>query len=416
MQLVQGPDGNLYMVGPDGKIQQVPPQMLVAMLQQQSSLQQQPKGAFDQILGSIGKGAEKQIKSQAEEQVLGETKTGFLEKLGEALGLSEAPIPSGMTAGVPSIAQVPAFGLEAPAYNLGFGEIGTTLPSAIPEAGASIIPEALPSTLTPGEFSLGAESALPAAEAPGAFSLSGIGSAGNAILPAAGALGALNLAMSQGDAPSGGSRNIRGALQGGASGAALGSYFGPPGAVVGGVLGGLGGLAGSLFGSSKGGRQMTRDEWRKKNMGTLFGEDYQGTLADGSAFDFGKDKFGFGTGEGDIDLSKPAVGRAAAWGNALAGLSGYGSGKDKEAVSTQFTQASTANLKDPNDIGTVKNNYKHFLGKLGITNLEQGQRLLDQNSAQGMNQQDWGMQHNALKEIFSDKPPSGFDKNGKWVG
>jgi hypothetical protein len=72
----------------------------------------------------------------------------------------------------------------------------------------------------------------------GAFSLSGIGSAGNAILPVAGALGAYDLyknRLKTGD-------KKRGALQGAASGAAMGSYFGPWGAVIGGGIGGLAGL------------------------------------------------------------------------------------------------------------------------------------------------------------------------------
>ncbi len=76
--------------------------------------------------------------------------------------------------------------------------------------------------------------------APSGFSLSGIGSAGNYLLPAAGALGAFNLLSSE-NGPA------RGALQGAASGAAMGSYFGPPGAILGGAIGGVAGLAESFF-------------------------------------------------------------------------------------------------------------------------------------------------------------------------
>lgn len=71
---------------------------------------------------------------------------------------------------------------------------------------------------------------LAASETPGAFSMSGIGSAGNAILPLAGAMGAYDLFANN-------RKGARGALQGAASGAAMGSYFGVPGALIGGGLG-----------------------------------------------------------------------------------------------------------------------------------------------------------------------------------
>ena len=72
-----------------------------------------------------------------------------------------------------------------------------------------------------------------AAGTTGMADLAGIGSAGNVILPAAGALGAYDLyanRLKTGD-------KKRGAAQGAASGAAMGSYFGPWGAVIGGALG-----------------------------------------------------------------------------------------------------------------------------------------------------------------------------------
>jgi len=257
-----------------------------------------------------------------------------------------------------------------------------------------------------------------APEAAGAFDLAGVGSAGNVLLPAVGAYGAYNLMDSQSDAPSGGRRNSRGLLQGAASGAAMGSYFGAPGAIVGGILGGVGGLAGSVFGSSKGGRQMTRDEWRAKILesGTpLFDENYQGDLADGTTFDFGRDKFSFGKNENDIDLSKPTTKKAAAYGNVLAALQGYGGGDDREAVATQFTAASTANAKDPNDINTVKSNYRHFLNKLGINDAETAYQAL-YNNAPNIGQKNFNTFVADMDELFSDAPVKGFDKNGKWVG
>lgn len=89
--------------------------------------------------------------------------------------------------------------------------------------------------------------------APGMFSLGGIGSAGNYILPAVGALGAYNLATE--DVSAG-----RGILQGAASGAAIGSGFGGVGAIPGAIIGGGLGLAKSLFGQHKSTRQEAADK------------------------------------------------------------------------------------------------------------------------------------------------------------
>ena len=77
------------------------------------------------------------------------------------------------------------------------------------------------------------------------WSMGDIGGAGNAILPAAGALGAYDV-LSNNYGPG------RSGLEGAASGAAIGSYFGPQGALIGGGIGGLIGLGkGFLGGKSK---------------------------------------------------------------------------------------------------------------------------------------------------------------------
>lgn len=95
--------------------------------------------------------------------------------------------------------------------------------------------EASGAPMTLAEPSLAASSA-----SPGLFSLGGIGGAGNAILPAAGLVGAYDvLAHNRGPA--------RGGLEGAASGAAIGSWFGPQGALIGAGIGGLGGLVKGLF-------------------------------------------------------------------------------------------------------------------------------------------------------------------------
>jgi hypothetical protein len=83
------------------------------------------------------------------------------------------------------------------------------------------------------------------------------------------------------------------ALQGGAAGASIGSAILPgPGTAIGAAIGGTIGAITGLSGSKKGQRQLIRDKWRKSmlenNVG-LFGQDYKGTLVDGSTFDWGKD-------------------------------------------------------------------------------------------------------------------------------
>lgn len=98
--------------------------------------------------------------------------------------------------------------------------------AAAPEVFSATAPEAAANSYV-GSLGLGQAPA-----APGAFSLSGIGSAGNAFLPAAGALGLYDVLSKK-------RTDTRGFLQGAASGAAMGSFFGPIGTGVGAVLGGL---------------------------------------------------------------------------------------------------------------------------------------------------------------------------------
>lgn len=431
--LIKLDDGRLLFLNPaNGQMVQVTPQQAVQLMQQQAaqvSSLQQPKTLGESLLDSAAKGAQKAAKKKAQEELLGGSSTEgepskleqVLRKLGEKAGWLEPESAGPITDSLSTVTldSAPSFAMEAPAYEVGYTAAPEATASVVPEAGASVVSDA---TLTgaPAEFSLGAESAgtvAPGAEV-GMFDLGGIGSAGNVILPALGAYGAYQTADYTGNAPSGGKRNNLSMAGGAASGAMMGSYFGPWGTAIGGVLGGLAGGAGSYFGSDKGERQMTRDAYRKtlldKNS-SLFDSNYQGTLADNSSFDWGKDKFGFGSGEGDFDLSKPAVGKAAAYGNTLAALQGA-KGKSREAIATQFLGASTANIKDANDLGTVKANMKKFMGDLGINDRDQAQMALSDASKEGMSQQEWSVFSKDLDELFSPSYPTGFDKDGKWVG
>ncbi|NCX94166.1 MAG: hypothetical protein EBX40_05790 [Gammaproteobacteria bacterium] len=174
------------------------------------------------------------------------------------------------------------------------------------------------------------------------------------------------------------------AAQGALSGASIGSYFGGPvGAGIGAALGGLYGFISGFSGSGKGLRQKVRDKWRdamlENNIG-LFDQNYQGTLPDGSKFDWGKDKFTFGKKEGDIDLENPVVGKAAAYGNVLAAIQGATDTKPREAIATQFLAAGTTNAK--NDMEKMRANMKYFFGKLGMTG-SGAQAELDRLKAEG---------------------------------
>jgi len=193
------------------------------------------------------------------------------------------------------------------------------------------------------------------------------------------------------------------ALQGGAAGASIGSAILPgPGTAIGAAIGGTIGAITGLSGSKKGQRQLIRDKWRKSmlenNVG-LFGQDYKGTLVDGSTFDWGKDKFSFGKGEGAIDLDNPTVGKAAAYGNVLAAIHGAGSGKAGEAIATQYTAASTTNAQ--HDLGKVQNNYRMFMDKLGI-NQASGQQQLDKMYNEGKLSEDrYKIYSNDLREMMA---------------
>lgn len=150
--------------------------------------------------------------------------------------------------------------------------------TAADAAGASSIGDVASSlpdfSYSPPAFSFGADAAAPggfnlagevpagltseggfsgmAPTAPGAFDMAGIGSAGNAILPAAGLAGAYDLFKNK-------RTGARGALQGAASGAAIGSYFGPVGIGVGAGIGGLAGLA-----NRWGDKDAYKTEWKRK--------------------------------------------------------------------------------------------------------------------------------------------------------
>lgn len=251
-----------------------------------------------------------------------------------------------------------------------------------------------------------------------AYGASAAGLGGSTVAEAApligGAYGAYSLgklAANSGDLHTSdtGSATMQGASSGAALGAGIGSVFPGVGtafgAGVGGVIGGLYGLGAGLTASSKGERQVARDKYREniiKNGVPLFDANYQGDLADGTKYDFGKDKFGFGKGNGDFNLDDPTTAKAAAYGNILGAIQGA-QGKGREAIATQFLGASTANAGG--DLNKVKANYAHFLNKLGISDLATAQKALDEAKANsGISDADYQVFKSDLNELFAPAP------------
>ena len=138
-------------------------------------------------------------------------------------------------------------------WDSGGAEAAKELGSAVTTAtdatagAAGIVPDVGAFSGTPAE-ALGAST--------GMFDLAGVGSAGNVLLPAAGAIGAYDvLANDRGP--------VRGGLQGAASGAAIGSYFGPAGAGIGAGIGGSIGLIKGLLGDHEATKEVQERHWGK---------------------------------------------------------------------------------------------------------------------------------------------------------
>jgi hypothetical protein len=132
--------------------------------------------------------------------------------------------------------------------------------------------------------------------------------------------------------------------------------------------------------------QGVRDKYRKTiaedpNI-KLFGEDFKGTLADGTEVDFGKDKYSFdkgGSGEQNIDLETKEGSDAAAFGDSIAAAQGL-KGKARESVAALFAGAALKNAKGKPEVAAA--NMNHFMNQLGLDR-GKAQALLNQNVAKG---------------------------------
>lgn len=206
------------------------------------------------------------------------------------------------------------------------------------------------------------------------------------VAPALGIVGGLyqgyQVQQYQSDAAAGRQRDVNSTAGGAAAGAMIGSAIPVVGTALGAVIGAAVGYAGSKFGSSKGKAQFTRDIIRKglKENGVL-DENWQGTLADGSKYDFGKD----GSTLKWKEIDKVASENKAAWDGSIpladAMAAGYGFvGQNASNVSAWYNKAAVSNAN--NDPETAKANIRHFARQQGIT-YDMIKQKLDEAKADG---------------------------------
>ena len=220
---------------------------------------------------------------------------------------------------------------------------------------------------------------------------------------AAGLYQGYKVAEYQSDAPSGGRRNSNSAMGGAAAGASVGTAIFPGiGTAVGAAVGAIAGLAGSYFGSSKGGGQMVRDGYRKfAKQNGLIDENYQGDLADGSKYDFGKD--GSTIRYGDVAKMDGADETFSMTDAMLAGM-GF-QGKNREAMNLMFSKAAMSNAKG--DKNKITENLKHFAKKNGVTG-DSIQESLDKQYEEGdITENEYKVWSSKAKDVFgATKTPS----------
>jgi len=170
-----------------------------------------------------------------------------------------------------------------------------------------------------------------------------------------------------------GARRTRTGVMGGAAagagvGAAAGTLIGGPGlgtgigAGIGAGVGMIAGGIGALTGSSKGGGQQLRDSIRQNMQeGGMIDDQYKGTLADGTIFDWGN--MG-GGGMSKKGMDHKLIGESTAYADALGAGMGLTGGDVRES-SLLFRLGGIANTKD--DPTVVQDNFKHFAEQLGMT-------------------------------------------------
>ena len=213
------------------------------------------------------------------------------------------------------------------------------------------------------------------------------GTLGASVIPglnvATGLYGGYKTAQLTGDMAAGKDRNVAAGMGGLAAGAGVGlglaglGAFGAGGMLTLAALGPVGWIAAgglalavagsALFGSKKGQGQTLRDKVRKNlKEGGLLNDQNQGTLSDGSLYDFGKD----GKSMSGKEFNKIIESNPNSWGTAdslaktLVAGQGF-SGKMLGHAAGMWSKAAISNAGD--DPAKVTANMKHFMMQQGMT-------------------------------------------------
>ena len=203
------------------------------------------------------------------------------------------------------------------------------------------------------------------------------------------------------------------AAQGASAGAAIGSVIPGIGTAIGSLIGGTIGAIKGLSGSGKGQMQKIRDKWRdamiENDVGLFDPKTYKGTLPDGTVFDWGKDRFGFGTNEkeGDINLKEnPVHVQAVNYGNLMTTLMGMGESKANESIAAQYVLASLADNEGSTANATdqqVKDRFRYFMDKNEFS-LADAQQQIGLMLQQGKIDQEYhDIQQNNLRMLMNDE-------------
>jgi hypothetical protein len=183
-----------------------------------------------------------------------------------------------------------------------------------------------------------------------------------------GAYGAYKTAELTGNMAAGKQRNVGAATSGAMAGAAIGSVVPVIGTGIGAAIGAAAGYLGSAaFGSKKGKAQFMRDGIRNVlQEGGVLDDKYQGTLADGTKYDFGKDGSTLKWKEIDkISADKPkAWGGAVPLADALAASYGF-VGQKASDIAAWYAKGAVSNAGD--DAGVAQKNMQHFAKQQGIS-------------------------------------------------
>jgi hypothetical protein len=202
---------------------------------------------------------------------------------------------------------------------------------------------------------------------------------------------------------------IGGATAGASMGAGIGAFLGPKGAgigaAIGAVVGGISGAVGSWTGSSKGKAQFMRDNIRGVlQEGGILDDKFQGTLADGTKYDFGKD----GSTLKWKNIDKIVEKQPAAWNAAVpltdAIAAAYGFvGQKASDISAWYAKGAVSNAGD--DASIAIKNAQHFAQQQGLTFDMIKARLDEAMKDERINQSQYDYYLNGARQVTAGVKP-----------